>query len=558
MHNFRYVPGAPRRRQQDRLRPDRHLDLGGGRGDVRAPLAAPVVLREKLWSYFIPTPPSAGDRPALEIALRVERLPGAAGARGDPAAPRAAHRARAWSSRRWSCSPGCCARSGARSTASTGSGLARTPASASSTRPTCPAGTTRAGSTRARCAAAGSWSCARSPDRVLDGDAVDGYDVDRDPRAGAWPRRAPGPAPEPHAGDGGAAHGLRRRRAWPAPAGWQQQQYRGLRQNALRHLIPPPPTTRRADDARTAAATTTRAPSCCAARRPRPAGACPRSSRACRCPPAPASRGARSCRARPGSRWPSTAPRASGPKAFERGDRGRRRAGAPTERILVSVFLSGGADSLTLLAPDARIRATRAARRRLALPAGAGHPARRGHAPALAPVARRASPRSTARARSRVMPAIGYDDAEPVALHEPPLLGGRRGQPVRPLGLARALPRPARRDRQPAPGPDARLGPPAGAGRAARAGRHRGASRTTTTSGRRASGARCRTRCSTRSATSASRRPATPASATRAARWPPPAPARPARAVPGRLLDARRRDLPDRRASPAGWRRSRR
>ena len=58
-----------------------------------------------------------------------------------------------------------------------------------------------------------------------------------------------------------------------------------------------------------------------------------------------------------------------------------------------------------------------------------------------------------------VMPAIGYADAEPVALHLAALLGGRRDEPVRPLGLARPLPRPSRRARQPAPGSRPRLGP---------------------------------------------------------------------------------------------------
>ena len=58
-----------------------------------------------------------------------------------------------------------------------------------------------------------------------------------------------------------------------------------------------------------------------AARRPPPrrARACRRSSRACRCPPAPGSRAARSSRAAPGWRSPSTAPRSSRSQAFEEG-----------------------------------------------------------------------------------------------------------------------------------------------------------------------------------------------------------------------------------------------
>ena len=74
-----------------RLRADGQLRLGGRGAAVRAQPAARLVLREKLWSYFIPTPPSAADRAALERALRGERLPGAPGARGDPAAPAALH-----------------------------------------------------------------------------------------------------------------------------------------------------------------------------------------------------------------------------------------------------------------------------------------------------------------------------------------------------------------------------------------------------------------------------------------------------------------------------------
>ena len=78
---------------------------------------------------------------------------------------------------------------------------------------------------------------------------------------------------------------------------------------------------------------------------------------------------------------------------------------------------------------------------------------------------------------------------QPVPLHEPALLGGGRDQPVRPLGLARPLPRSARHRRQPAPGADARVRAPALAGRAQRARGHRGASRTTTTSDARGAGA---------------------------------------------------------------------
>ena len=191
-----------------------------------------------------------------------------------------------------------------------------------------------------------------------------------------------------------------------------------------------------------------------------------------------------------------------GPKAFEEGIAAAA-AQAPSERVLVSIFLSGGADSLTMLAPTSAHPQYAANRPTLGAAERPGHPAHRGHLAALAPVVRRA--------RGALRRGQGHRDAgdrlrrrEPVPLHEPPLLGGRRDEPVRPLGLARALPRPARRGRQPAPGAGARLGPPAGAGRPRRARGDRGRARQLRLLDARACGARCRTRCSTRSATSAS------------------------------------------------------
>ena len=158
------------------------------------------------------------------------------------------------------------------------------------------------------------------------------------------------------------------------------------------------------------------------------------------------------------------------------------------------------------------------------------------------------------RARGALRRGQGHGDAgdrlrrrEPVALHEPPLLGGRRDQPVRPLGLARALPRPARRGRQPAPGSRARLGPPAGAGRARRAGGDRGGARQLRLLDARRVGL---------GAGQDARRVRRPGRAVDQRRGPRPgargggrhrAPARPARAVPGRLHEPARGDLPGRR-----------
>ena len=97
-----------------------------------------------------------------------------------------------------------------------------------------------------------------------------------------------------------------------------------------------------------------------------------------------------------------------GPQAFEHGIAAAAAAGAAHDPILVSIFLSGGVDSLSLLAPDRRTRSTRRWRPTLALPAGQGTRSARTRA-ALAPAAA-ALATCTARARSRVIPAIGYDD----------------------------------------------------------------------------------------------------------------------------------------------------
>ena len=83
----------PRRGQQDGLRPDRPLDLGEARARmcVEHPLH-PSFFVSKLWSYFIPTPPSDADTRRRSSALYVvERLPDPAGGRGDPAPSRALH-----------------------------------------------------------------------------------------------------------------------------------------------------------------------------------------------------------------------------------------------------------------------------------------------------------------------------------------------------------------------------------------------------------------------------------------------------------------------------------
>ncbi len=142
-----------------------------------------------------------------------------------------------------------------------------------------------------------------------------------------------------------------------------------------------------------------------------------------------------------------------GPKAFEAGI-AEAAAAAPDQRILVSVFLSGGADSLGVLAPtgDPRYASLRPT---LKLSPDEGTAVRRRPRPALAP--RGGGPGHAPR-RGQAHGDAGdrLHRRQPVPLHEPALLRGGGDQPVRPLGLARPVPRPARHRRQPAPGPDAR------------------------------------------------------------------------------------------------------
>ena len=144
---------------------------------------------EKLWSYFIPVPPSASERAALEttyvaggyavrpvveaILLHPQLLDGPAdgqaarGVRGRdaaPAAPGDRHRAGAGSARGW--------------------------ASACSARPTWPAGTTRSGWTPARCAGAGApWRELLNGRHIRDG-AMEDYPDDETPEQAVLKARA--------------------------------------------------------------------------------------------------------------------------------------------------------------------------------------------------------------------------------------------------------------------------------------------------------------------------------------------------------------------------------
>ena len=161
---------------------------------------------------------------------------------------------------------------------------------------------------------------------------------------------------------------------------------------------------------------------------------CRRSSRGCRRRPAPASRGAASCSPRRASRCRSTAPGGLlDPAAFEAGIAAGRRSAADAP-VLVSVYLQGGIDSMSVLYPAGdplygQYRTdARAARGR-----GAG--VHRGPAPVLAPAGGAARP--AARRGQGQRDADGrLHRPQPVALHEPPLLGGGRhpGRPAAPAG----------------------------------------------------------------------------------------------------------------------------
>ena len=99
-----------------------------------------------------------------------------------------------------------------------------------------------------------------------------------------------------------------------------------------------------------------------------------------------------------------------GPKAFEQGIAAAAAQAPPNDRILVSVFLSGGADALTLLAPTSAHPQYASWRPSLALPAGQGtplteDPSLRWH-PSLAGLAE-----LYGEGKVSVMPAIGYADA---------------------------------------------------------------------------------------------------------------------------------------------------
>ena len=144
------------------------------------------------------------------------------------------------------------------------------------------------------------------------------------------------------------------------------------------------------------------------------------------------------------------------PRAFEEGIAAATAAGP--QKVLLSVFLDGGADSLSMLFPNGD-PLYRSLRPKLGLPESAGSTVRRGRTAALAPVAHTArhAPR---RGQGDGAPGRRLCRPRPVAFHVAPLLGGRRDERPAAHGLARALSRPGRFPGQPASGPLARVPPP--------------------------------------------------------------------------------------------------
>ena len=360
----------------------------------------------------------------------------------------------------------------AASTPTTGSGSPSSPASGCSGRRTSPAGTTRAGSTPRRFR--GRWIAANeiAGYDVIDDDGP--YDAGRDARRtrGAQGARFWG-EPQLRAGAprrASSATPARSRRV--ATADWQQEHVpRAAPErpaHADRHLP------RHADLLRTdrwpaTTATSSRARTCCARRPPRRAAACraiepgmpvPAGHRA---QPAlvPAALGRSRCS-------PSTAPRSCGSGDARGGDRpGGQGANEPRARL----DLPRRRHRLALGArPDRRPDLPRAA----AEPGsatGRRHRVRRGPAACAGTRPPQRSPTCTRAGKVTVLPAIGYDEPRPVALHLAPLLGGRRAaaRTRSPAGWAacstRSAPQTTRSRASRSTARSRRRSPPVGAGR---------------------------------------------------------------------------------------------
>ena len=315
-------------------------------------------------------------------------------------------RGRGWSSLRSSTRQGSYGGSAAASTPRRGSGSAKAPVSGSSIRPTCPAGTTRAGSTRTRFR--GRWAIAN--------EALSKVTLEQ--RKGRKPPKVPN---DPEAIVKGALAVLgnptirRETRAellafaarLPArarPAG-RPRPTRCSSRTPVRQLLAVSPDLQtelrwpaaehsRADLFRRAVADGRERPACDRAR--------DADTRR-----APASTGARSSPAGSASRSPSTAATRCGPQAFEEGIAAAA-AASPSSRVLVSVFLDGGADALNMLYPASRPALPPAASAARAGTRGR-HAVRRGLGASRGIRRSRRWLSSTREGKVNVMPAIGYD-----------------------------------------------------------------------------------------------------------------------------------------------------
>ena len=207
----------------------------------------------------------------------------------------------------------------------------------------------------------------------------------------------------------------------------------------------------------TSAAATATAPSSSAARSPRPAAACPAIEPGM---PLPAGTGLsrRTFVSRRAAVSPSrsTAARALGAAALDDGiaraaTEARPRGNDPRQR---SSSRAGSTACRCSSRPATRSTASSGRRSRSA--AARASPTRSDPPPLLASALRRASQRSTARARLRCFPAIGYANSNQSHFTSRHYweVGAHRRRPAD--RLARPLPRPGRRRRQPAAGADAR------------------------------------------------------------------------------------------------------
>ena len=194
----------------------------------------PSFFVEKLWSYFVADPPSSASAMSWSPPTAT-RAGDPAGARGDPDQPRALRGPADGQTAGRAAGGRCCGRSAARSTRRPGPGSATRPDSCSSGRPTSPAGTTSAGSTRRGCGPAGTSST-----YAIDKVAVDPWDETtarpRPPRKrwrgrpppGARPRCATSTAPSCSSSPAAARTDHRQLAEGP---------YRAMRQNGLLQLI---------------------------------------------------------------------------------------------------------------------------------------------------------------------------------------------------------------------------------------------------------------------------------------------------------------------------------